>query len=155
MLYARPIGIQINVTDVPDNIESYQIVRCSKDSKYRRSLFQFAQSHPTRNSLPKNGDETPNKLSPWYPTPFITDSLLVDAEYERWPIGYPVSHSYKSNDNDNYCTILYSPDINIKRQSTLDTLKGEICKSKSASTKVLAYNDNINNRLQTSKRWNG
>lgn len=155
VLYARPIGIQINVTDVPDNIESYQIVRCSKDSKYRRSLFQFAQSHPTRNSLPKNGYETPDKLSPWYPTPFITDSLLVDAEYERWPIGYPVSHSYKSNDNDNYCTILYSPDINIKRQSTLDTLKGEICKSKSASTKVLAYNDNINNRLQTSKRWNG
>ena len=152
-LFARPIGIRINVDNVPDWVQSYQVVRCSKEDKYRKTLYQVAQTMPTRNRLPVNDGVTAYKKSPWYPTPFLTDNLLSSGLPNDWPRNYNSSDSWKDNDSSNYCTILMSPDINVRRDTVLNSLKGDFCKSKVVATYYVITEgketDDVNNRLKS------
>lgn len=153
-LFARPLGLQITVNNLPSWVKTYQIVRCSKDAKYRRNLFQFAQTLPVRNNIPRPKNDAKSKMSPWYPHPFLTDNIIECGYATKWPISDGRSSGWKLDDED-WCTILMGPDINIKRESVLNELKGEACESRIAATHRLAYEQNPNDRLASSHAWGG
>ena len=80
-LDSNPLGIQFDVS-VPKNtgITSYQIVRCSKQSEYSKTIMQCALSRPVWQYY--GGSDTSASLkSPYYPTPFLSSQFLTTFTY--------------------------------------------------------------------------
>lgn len=67
-LYANVIGIEFNVHDLPSNIIGYQIVRCSKDTQYRKNIMQCVVARPIRQQISENS------WSPYYPHYMLTSN---------------------------------------------------------------------------------
>ena len=80
-LNANPLGIKFDISVPKDTgITSYQIVRCSKQSEYSKTLMQCALSRPVRQNY--SGYETTASLkSPYYPTPFLCSQYLWTHTY--------------------------------------------------------------------------
>lgn len=80
-LDSNPLGIKFDIS-IPQssNITSYQIVRCSKQSEYSKTLMQCALSRPICQKY--SGFGTSARLnSPYYPTPLLQSQPIWTYAY--------------------------------------------------------------------------
>lgn len=106
ILYARPIGVQINLPQIqgndinPEDIIGCQVVRRSSSNVYQKTLLQVALARPLQQGLvesPHNspqGEHDATKQSPFYPSGFLTTNDFVIKSHYYWDL--------ISGDGDNY-----------------------------------------------------
>ena len=80
-IYAKPIGIEFNVKNLPENIIGYQIVRCAKDPQYRKNIMQCVAAVPIRQQI------TEIEYSPYYPHYLLTTNPYTIKNYGLFGFG--------------------------------------------------------------------
>lgn len=84
---AKPIGVKIAVPqptgDDSSDIVGCQIVRRSSSDVYQNTLLQVALARPISQGLAEiQGDPTPSKFSPYYPSGFLTvNNMIIYPHY--------------------------------------------------------------------------
>lgn len=135
-LYARPIGIQFNVHNLPEGISAYQIVRCAKTPQYTKNIMQCAISRPVRQQMFRSDvDNVTMRTSPYYPTPFLTSDYMRVAWNPKHHIddgefgGYEHQKMFTATNEDNTELFqIFSPEIQVVQQDALANLQSYVLK---------------------------
>lgn len=135
VFYARPLGIEFKVKDLPSDISRYQIVRCAKTASYTKNLMQCATARPVRQPVVTSatvGRALTERYTPYYPNPMLTSDYLQD--YYLWPSdGDDVDADNfmpftASNEDNTELFQIFSPEIQVLQDDSLAKLQSFVTK---------------------------